>query len=189
MIIFSNYNFFNFIAGLNLINDILDLSKVEAGRMEVELRPTRPHEVIQEVLAVLSVRAQEKSLALQFCTAGPIPEIIHSDALRLRQMLTNLIEHYSQHKLNLSTVPDDKLGDAYEYLIGMFADDAGKKGGEFYTPHQVVELLVEIINPKEGQSIYDIAQHYGLRLKAIEKLNKVYKGSEPKVGTKIRLKK
>jgi type I restriction enzyme M protein len=49
------------------------------------------------------------------------------------------------------------LGDAYEYLIAQFADDAGKKGGEFYTPHQIVELLVEILQPQEGQSIYDPA--------------------------------
>lgn len=47
------------------------------------------------------------------------------------------------------------LGEAYEYLIAQFADDAGKKGGEFYTPRQVVKLLVKILNPKGGSRVYD----------------------------------
>jgi hypothetical protein len=49
------------------------------------------------------------------------------------------------------------LGDAYEYLIAKFADDAGKKGGEFYTPKQVVRLMVEILRPEEGMTVYDPA--------------------------------
>jgi type I restriction enzyme M protein len=49
------------------------------------------------------------------------------------------------------------LGDAYEYLIAQSADDAGKKGGEFYTPHKIVELIVDILQPNEGESIYDPA--------------------------------
>ena len=47
------------------------------------------------------------------------------------------------------------LGDAYEYLIKQFADDAGKKGGEFYTPKEVVRLMVEILEPEEGKTVYD----------------------------------
>ncbi len=47
------------------------------------------------------------------------------------------------------------LGRAYEYLIEKFADDAGKKGGEFYTPHMVVRLIVELLEPKEGMRICD----------------------------------
>ena len=49
----------------------------------------------------------------------------------------------------------DLLGAAYEYLIKMFADSAGKKGGEFYTPSEVVKLLVELIKPKAGMKVYD----------------------------------
>jgi len=49
----------------------------------------------------------------------------------------------------------DLLGAAYEYLIKYFADSAGKKGGEFYTPAEVVRLMVQIIEPKEGESVYD----------------------------------
>lgn len=49
----------------------------------------------------------------------------------------------------------DLLGAAYEYLLKHFADESGKKGGQFYTPSQVVRLLVQLIKPQEGMSIYD----------------------------------
>lgn len=71
------------------------------------------------------------------------------------EMLTNLIEHYSQHKLNLTNVPDDKLGNAYEYLIKEFADDSGHTAAEFYTNRTVVKLMTMIMNPQPGESVYD----------------------------------
>ena len=71
------------------------------------------------------------------------------------EMLTNLVEHYSQHKLNLSNVPDDKLGNAYEYLIKEFADDSGHTAAEFYTNRTVVKLMTMIMNPQPGESVYD----------------------------------
>lgn len=49
----------------------------------------------------------------------------------------------------------DILGDAYMYLIKMFADDGGKKGGEFYTPEEIKEVMVKVLKPEEGDSIYD----------------------------------
>ncbi|MBO1516963.1 type I restriction-modification system subunit M [Psychrobacter halodurans] len=70
-------------------------------------------------------------------------------------MLTNLIEHYSQHTLNLATVPDDKLGNAYEYLIKEFADDSGHTAAEFYTNRTVVKLMTMIMDPQPGESVYD----------------------------------
>lgn len=71
------------------------------------------------------------------------------------EILTNLIEHYSQHKLNLSNVPDDKLGNAYEYLIKKFADDSGHTAAEFYTNRTVVKLMTMIMDPQPGESVYD----------------------------------
>lgn len=71
------------------------------------------------------------------------------------ETLLNLIEHYSQHKLNLSTVPDDKLGNAYEYLIKEFADDSGHTAAEFYTNRTVVKLMTMIMDPQPGESVYD----------------------------------
>lgn len=70
-------------------------------------------------------------------------------------MLTNLIEHYSQQILNLSNVPDDKLGNAYEYLIKEFADDSGHTAAEFYTNRTVVKLMTMIMDPQPGESVYD----------------------------------
>ena len=70
-------------------------------------------------------------------------------------MLINLIEHYSQQKLNLSSVPDDKLGNAYEYLIKKFADDSGHTAAEFYTNRTVVKLMTMIMDPQPNESVYD----------------------------------
>ena len=76
---------------LNLINDILDLSKVEAGRIEVETIQTPIHQVIQEVIQIMQVKADEKSIFLKFEPKTPLPEFIHTDAGKVRQMVTNLI--------------------------------------------------------------------------------------------------
>ncbi len=76
---------------LHLINDILDLSKVESGRMELELIPCCPHEIMLDVANVLRVKAEEKGLTLTTSTPGGLPEVITSDAGRLRQIFTNLI--------------------------------------------------------------------------------------------------
>ncbi len=70
--------------------------------------------------------------------------------------LRDLLSHYSTFRLrNEDFERDDLLGAAYEYLIKMFADSAGKKGGEFYTPNEVVKLLVALLKPMAGQTIYD----------------------------------
>jgi type I restriction enzyme M protein len=71
------------------------------------------------------------------------------------EILINLIEHYSQHKLSLSNIPDDKLGNAYEYLIKEFADDSGHTAAEFYTNRTVVKLMTMIMDPQPGESVYD----------------------------------
>ncbi len=70
--------------------------------------------------------------------------------------LRDLITHFSKVRLrNEDFEFPDLLGAAYEYLIGEFADSAGKKGGEFYTPRAVVRMMVRIAKPEEGMSIYD----------------------------------
>ncbi len=72
-------------------------------------------------------------------------------------LLKDLIEHFSRLPLGNSMVTSDVLGDAYEYLIKKFADVTNKKAGEFYTPRSVVRLMVDMLDPKEGDSIYDPA--------------------------------
>jgi len=76
---------------LGLINDILDLSKVEAGRMEVERMPCAPHAIVREVLRVLAVKAKEKGISLSFEAENALPKSIISDPSRLRQIVTNLV--------------------------------------------------------------------------------------------------
>ena len=76
---------------LQIINDILDLSKIEAGKMEVEKVPCCPGQILEEVRSLMAIRAQPKNLQLDVESIGKIPEIIHSDPTRLRQVLINLV--------------------------------------------------------------------------------------------------
>ena len=68
----------------------------------------------------------------------------------------DLIDHFSKYQLRNSDFEfPDLLGAAYEYLIRDFADSAGKKGGEFYTPRPVVQLMVRLVDPQAGMRVYD----------------------------------
>ncbi len=69
--------------------------------------------------------------------------------------LKNLLEHFSQHTFSIANVPEDELGNAYEYLIKQFADDSGHTAQEFYTNRTVVHLMVQMLDPKPGERIYD----------------------------------
>lgn len=71
------------------------------------------------------------------------------------ETLVNLLEHFSAHTLSIANVPDDQLGNAYEYLIKQFADDSGHTAAEFYTNRTVVRLMTLIMDPKPGESVYD----------------------------------
>ena len=76
---------------LELINDILDLSKVEAGRMDIEKIRCQPQTIIGDVVQVLGVRAEEKGITLDFEASTPVPETVYTDPSRLRQIVTNLV--------------------------------------------------------------------------------------------------
>ena len=76
---------------LELINDILDLSKVEAGKMEMERIPCAPHQIVREVVTVLTGRAREKGISMEFQARSPVPATIQTDPARLRQIVTNLV--------------------------------------------------------------------------------------------------
>jgi type I restriction system adenine methylase HsdM len=71
--------------------------------------------------------------------------------------LADLIEHFSTRTLSSAAVAPDVFGNAYEYLIKRFADLSNKKAGEYYTPRSVVALLINILDPKEGETVYDPA--------------------------------
>ena len=71
------------------------------------------------------------------------------------ETLKNLIEHFSQHTLSLAKVPEDELGNGYEYLIKQFADDSGHTAQEFYTNRTLVHLMTQMLEPQPGDRIYD----------------------------------
>ncbi len=94
-------------------------------------------------------------------------------------LLTDLIEHFSEYNLSNENVNPDILGQAYEYLIKQFADLTNKKAGEFYTPRSVVHLMGLIIDPNEGESVYDPACGTGgMLLECIESLRR--QGKDPR---------
>lgn len=96
------------------------------------------------------------------------------------ELLKDLIEGFSEIGLGNTTVSTDVLGDAYEYLVGKFADVTRRnKAGEFYTPRSVVRMMVEILDPQESESIYDPACGTGgMLLGAIEHVQR--KGGDPR---------
>ena len=71
------------------------------------------------------------------------------------ERLKDLIEHFSVLNLDDAHYTNDVLGHEYEYLVKKFADLTNKKAGEFYTPRPIVSLLVRIIDPKPGETVYE----------------------------------
>lgn len=76
---------------VELINDILDFSKIEAGKLELEIRECSPYQLMNEVVNVLRMKAEQQSLSLSINLRGTIPETIQADPTRLRQILMNLV--------------------------------------------------------------------------------------------------
>ena len=70
-------------------------------------------------------------------------------------MLRDLIEHFSMLELTVANLPEDELGQGYEYLIKKFADDSGHTAAEFYTNRTVVHLMTEMLDVQPGESVYD----------------------------------
>lgn len=71
------------------------------------------------------------------------------------EVLRDLVEHFSTLELTLANLPEDELGQGYEYLIKQFADDSGHTAAEFYTNRTVVHLMTEMLEPQPGETIYD----------------------------------
>ncbi len=87
------------------------------------------------------------------------------------ETLINLLEHFSSRVLSIKNVPNDQLGNGYEFLIKKFADDSGHTAAEFYTNRTVVELMTLLMDPKPGESIYDpTCGSGGMLLSCVNKL-------------------
>jgi type I restriction enzyme M protein len=88
-------------------------------------------------------------------------------------LLSALIEHFSKHTLSLARVPQDQLGNAYEYLIKKFADDSGHTAAEFYTNRTVVHLMTQFVELRSGETVYDpTCGSGGLLLNAVLELKR-----------------
>ncbi|TWT54884.1 Autoinducer 2 sensor kinase/phosphatase LuxQ [Rubripirellula amarantea] len=113
---------------LEIINDILDLSKIEAGKLDIDLERFRPEQIIEDVRSIMEVRAKERGLELEVRYEGQIPRIIESDGKRLKQILINLVgnalkfTHDGRVEMVIS-MRDDKLGiDVIDSGIGMSSE-------------------------------------------------------------------
>jgi type I restriction enzyme M protein len=106
--------------------------------------------------AMRAVSAANESLRGVFTVdwAQPAPDG-SGTTLIPNEVVHSLVQHFNEIGLSNVSVPPDVLGHAYEYLLKYFADDAGAKAGEFFTPPEVVDTLVRIVEPKAGESIYD----------------------------------
>jgi type I restriction enzyme M protein len=119
---------------------------------------------------------EEENPSLQ----GVLASIDFNDKEKLPdKLLQQLVQHFSTIELRNENLSEpDMLGRAYEYLIKQFADDAGKKGGEFYTPSKVVELIVRLIKPEEGMRVCDpTAGSGGMLIQAVDYVK--FKGGNP----------
>jgi type I restriction enzyme M protein len=87
------------------------------------------------------------------------------------ETLINLFEHFSSQSLSIKNIPNDELGQGYEFLIKKFADDSGHTAAEFYTNRTVVQLMTLLMDPKPGESIYDpTCGSGGMLLSCVNKL-------------------
>ena len=115
---------------------------------------TEPYgSVLDKALGALSERNESLEHVLDhisFMRVQSNKRIVSDDACK------DLVRHFNRHRLrNEDFQFTDLLGAAYEFLINMFAESAGKKGGDFYTPRDVIRLMVRIIKPAPGVSVYD----------------------------------
>jgi type I restriction enzyme M protein len=172
----------NFIFGLLFLKRISDVFEEEAEKLIADghppevawedkdehqffvAKPARWSEIqkvatnIGEALNKACAKLEEDNSSLDGILAG----IDFNDERKLGDtknrdtVLSRLVQHFSKISLRNDALSEpDMLGRAYEYLIEKFADDAGKKGGEFYTPKKVVELIVELLQPTEDMRICD----------------------------------
>jgi type I restriction enzyme M protein len=113
---------------------------------------TRVHNVGKSIQSAL----REIESANQETLYGVFGDAQWSNKERLADYtLRELIEHFSSQTLSLANCPEDELGIGYEFLIKKFADDSGHTAAEFYTNRTVVHLMTEMLEPKQGESIYD----------------------------------
>ena len=178
----SQDNFKDYITPLlyyKRISDVYDEETAEAlefsgGDQEYASLPEQHRFVIPEECHWQDVRQRPENLGAAIVGAMRKIEIANPDTLygvlsifsaqkwTEKSILSDakirdLIEHLSTQNLGNKAYPTDLMGDAYEVLLKKFADDSKAQAGEFYTPRSVVSLLVRILNPQPGETVYDPA--------------------------------
>lgn len=140
---------------------------------DVEKAPENLGAVLQTALDRIQEANPEK-------LAGIFGGVMWGDKQRLPEAsLVKAMEVFSALRLDPESTPNDLLGSAYEYLLKNFADESGKKAGEFFTPPAVVHLMGRILDPREGESVCDPACGSGGLL--VESVNGVRKaGGDPR---------
>jgi len=116
---------------------------------DVRAQSTNVGEAVQQAMAAIET-ANPGQLAGIFGDAPWTNRERLSDAI-----MRDLIEHFSALTLSTTAVPEDALGQAYEYLIKKFADDSGHTAAEFYTNRTVVHLMTRMLAPQPGEAVYD----------------------------------
>jgi type I restriction enzyme M protein len=121
----------------------------EAHWREVRNTSTDVGQALQAAMRAIETANQDKLFGIfgdaQWTNKDRLPDA----------MLRDLIEHFSQYELTVANLPEDELGNGYEYLIKKFADDSGHTAAEFYTNRTVVHLMTEMLEPQPGEAIYD----------------------------------
>ena len=166
---------------LSLVNDVLDLSRLRVGRFECELGPARPFELIQEVVTLMRFRAERKGLVLHSHVDWPFPERIHSDGLRMRQILMNLVgnavKYTDRGEISLRSRFENEDG---EGSIHIQVEDSG--------PGIALEDRERVFEPFERGPGSDTVEGTGLGLAISQELARALGGelrltSQPGVGS------
>jgi two-component system, sensor histidine kinase len=136
---------------LTLINGILDLSKIEAGKMELEYEPVNPHTVFEEIRNIFELQAQEKKIEFSVALAPDIPDCLMLDEVRLKQILFNLIgnavKFTDRGYVRIRVEKSGDLQDAEDIGLVITVEDSG-----IGIPAQYHAAIFEAFKQKDGQS-------------------------------------
>ncbi|MCP5053810.1 MAG: response regulator [bacterium] len=136
---------------LSLINDILDLSRIEAGKMELQLETTNPRDILKEIMMIFSTKVMEKELEFKLEVDPELPEWLSMDSLRIRQVLLNLVgnavkfTHSGFIKLSVAATPS---GTVYPVDVVFSVQDTG-----IGIPPQQQQIIFGAFQQQEGQQM------------------------------------
>lgn len=123
--------------------------------------PTGCHwDDVREVTANIGARVLKAMRAIESANPDTLPGVFGDGDWGNKNLLpdstlADLIEHFSTETLSIANLPEDELGNGYEYLIKKFADDSGHTAQEFYTNRTLVHLMTLMLEPQPGESVYD----------------------------------